>query len=421
MGKHKKHPSEHCQQKIRQLQHKNEFAKRLKAFATAYMGKEAAALLTHERLEDIYAIRMHTIKMVVADGSVIEPGDRKYVEAFMLNRIKDLKIAAPDGSEVPFSEYLTVGLSLSFYITRTTHHSQTENDPFFKAFAGYKDLFYSGEEACKRLYYLANDICYFINEIGVEHFWIDANLKFKMSDDKTILPYLELHREVPEKHTFIIDNESRHGFRVGWSRPISGVEYIKLKPSELGMNGNSPDTPMDIYIQAHALQRLEERLDCLPKELVHFCMILSLIQPRFTHDGHGKFLFEYWFDKYKPGYLLANIVDGCILIRTFLFLTNSGTPEGQKLEKMTGLGKLDKKYLAIDKLSTFMATDIRPNEAVMKLLHESGCESLVDLIEDVTDIIQNKNFNHHTGAMLSRYLELNKVAEKELLEKLAEM
>ena len=51
-----------------------------------------------------------------------------------------------------------------------------------------------------------------------------------------------------------------------------------------------------------------------------------------------------------------DIIEGKIVIRTFLFVTNNGTPEGKKLAQITGLQKLDKKYLALDKLSTFMTS-----------------------------------------------------------------
>jgi hypothetical protein len=83
---------------------------------------------------------------------------------------------------------------------------------------------------------------------------------------------------------------------------------------------------------------------------------------------------------------------------------------------MTGLGKLDKKYLAIDKLSAFMSSDIRSNESVMQLLRKSGCECLLDLHQNLKKHITNKNKSQATGSLMSRYLELNVAREWELPE-----
>ena len=90
--------------------------------------------------------------------------------------------------------------------------------------------------------------------------------------------------------------------------------------------------------------------------------------------------------EHKIGYFVANIVDGCVFIRTFLFITNTGTPEGKRLEKLTGLKKLDKKYLAIDRMSTFMNSDLAENPEIQKLLANSNCQSVIDLYYVQKDI-----------------------------------
>jgi len=82
--------------------------------------------------------------------------------------------------------------------------------------------------------------------------------------------------------------------------------------------------------------------------------------------------------EYKVGYLLTTLNEGKLVIRSFLFLTNDGTPEGRKLRALTGLAKRDKKYLEIDKLSTFTAYRIHEDEELSALFHEAGCGSLLD-------------------------------------------
>jgi hypothetical protein len=71
-----------------------------------------------------------------------------------------------------------------------------------------------------------------------------------------------------------------------------------------------------------------------------------------------------------------------LVIRTFLFITNNGTPEGKKLHELVGLQKQDKKYLALDKVSTFINHDLRTNETMRRLFIEAGCGDLLELTED---------------------------------------
>jgi len=106
----------------------------------------------------------------------------------------------------------------------------------------------------------------------------------------------------------------------------------------------------------------------------------------------------------KVGYLLAEYIDDAVLIHTFLFITNNGTPEGQKLTELTGLGKLDKKYLAIDKLSSFVKSDIGKNEKLKSIFEKAGCSSLLD-IEETVEKISTKHADSSITELLLRYLK----------------
>lgn len=127
----------------------------------------------------------------------------------------------------------------------------------------------------------------------------------------------------------------------------------------------------------------------------------SLLNPKIAYDNNHNLLVEYRFFGTKAGYFRADIVNGIILLRTFLFVTNNGTPEGQLLEKNTGLQKLDKKYLTIDKLSTFMNSDLDKNEEVQKIFKNSGCQCLVDLFNTMKPLLTKKENGFNFDMMLS--------------------
>jgi hypothetical protein len=75
-----------------------------------------------------------------------------------------------------------------------------------------------------------------------------------------------------------------------------------------------------------------------------------------------------------------------VLIRTFLFITNTGTPEGDKLAALTKLQKEDRKYLAIDNLPSLLGSDILENEVISKLFRQAGCQSILDLCKDTQEV-----------------------------------
>jgi hypothetical protein len=114
-------------------------------------------------------------------------------------------------------------------------------------------------------------------------------------------------------------------------------------------------------------------------------------------------------DNVVIGYFKADITQGKILIRTFLFLTNEGTPEARRLKENTGLNKVDVKYLNIDKIKAFIESDIVKNERIKNIFIEAGCGGLFDLKLDDSEA--------YNGALklaeeMSKYMETESENEK---------
>ena len=111
--------------------------------------------------------------------------------------------------------------------------------------------------------------------------------------------------------------------------------------------------------------------------------------------GDGRYLIEYRIGESKIGYMVGEYIAGAILLKTFLFITNNGTPEGRKLYELYGLGKLDKKYLMLDKLSSYIRSDIGNNEKLRGLLEQTGCAGLLNIEEDVQILAEGRRENCH--------------------------
>lgn len=133
-----------------------------------------------------------------------------------------------------------------------------------------------------------------------------------------------------------------------------------------------------IYIQTHALNRVRERVDCHQYYDNDDFLIKSIKGKNIKMDNKG----TYWIKYCCPapvGYLVANLIDGKIIIRTFLLFTQNGTEEGRKLSELSGLLRSDKDYLKFDRMTSFIGDGILKNEKIWELFEKAGCSGILEV------------------------------------------
>jgi hypothetical protein len=132
-------------------------------------------------------------------------------------------------------------------------------------------------------------------------------------------------------------------------------------------------------------------------------IFFSLFDPDIIYEN-GRMLLAYDFESQsRVGYFVADVVEGKLLLRTFLFITNEGTPEARKLAEISGLCKLDVKYWKIDKLSTFLKSDIVLKPEIKKIFMDAGCGGLFNLSLEGPDIYSGKL---HVADQMMKYLAI---------------
>lgn len=68
-----------------------------------------------------------------------------------------------------------------------------------------------------------------------------------------------------------------------------------------------------------------------------------------------------------------------MVVRTFLFLTMDGTPEGDALQRTLRLARDDKGYLGLDDFRMFLSTDLTLDDRLAEILAGRGCGGLFEL------------------------------------------
>jgi len=183
--------------------------------------------------------------------------------------------------------------------------------------------------------------------------------------------------------------------------PEEGLRLVMLMPKTLGFIQQETTEAYPLMVQQHVFNRFEERTG-LPAGLVHALLVQMVRGEQFECiPRKDKVLWACRIGSNKVGYFLVSIFRECLVVRTFLLLTNTGTPEGNKLAQLTKLRMLDSKFLGIDRLSTFVEYDIGGNPELRALFNKAGCGSLLRYANEIQPLV---NEPLKSAAYLHQYL-----------------
>lgn len=408
MSQSRKKATTFQKQKIAKAQHRNEFKRKLKFVINAINGNDVFSIISDKILDELYNTRVHSFKIVVPSEfsvpSEIITDFRQLISGWAK---KENMTVIPGKLELTVEEFYTVVLTIKINLHRLLNDKLQPHQLHKEKFNKFNEITEKGlKESYEAIYRTLLTLGFYHTDIGKTLYWLNHEIvptpDLRSGVDNLII----INSCKSESANVVIEEKQRPVLRLGYTFPDFGIEYITIKPSDLKVDNSSGDEPLDVYIQSHALQRLSERVDCYLTGTVHYNLFLSLKDPKVFYFNNT-LLIEYRYFDMKAGYLTIEIIDDKVIIRTFLFVTNNGTPEGQMLEKITGLKKLDKKYLALDKLSTFMSSDIGKNEKTKEIFISAGCQCLLDLYEKCHQIATNSSKQFDTNLLL-RYIDYDR-------------
>jgi hypothetical protein len=384
-----------------QIKHKKDYLLRMKMVCDKLVGPGWFEVIPAADIDLIYEKRYSSLTIKLAPGVVI---DSARFEAYKKSLSSLLEEPAFDIVEchIPLKTMLSEGLTLIHFISTISGNRFPGSDKLVAAFNSFL-LTTNG-------YY-----GYLIDQLASLLFLMDlrsgnykegflhadrtqTNLRKIGTTPNTI--FVHLLKPIVDK--VIIEGSKREIIAVNRFVPRGISLQVKFRPSAIGLQSDT-DEALPLYIQRHALQRLDERLG-LRAENVHAHLFFSLYdQPVKYVLVDGRTLIEFNMYEYKVGYLVTTMEDDKLVILSFLFLTNDGTPEGRKLRAITGLAKRDKKYLEIDKLSTFTAYRIHEDKELSELFRQAGCGSLLEA--EALQAIAAEYMPERSKAILHKYLD----------------
>ncbi|EDM38103.1 hypothetical protein PBAL39_00772 [Pedobacter sp. BAL39] len=329
-------------------------------------------------LEKLYEVRYPVLKAKSAPGANIPKPKIIQFNKLLLKLIEEVELELPNGNKIPLSWYLSEGMTLSACIGEF----DISNGPRFEeikeafSFCSYDSEFHRYLQQI--LGELTTDACGFLSDYEDHIYNADVSMTpyfAKFNPDNDIIIYA--HK--PEVEDIEVTNGKRKVIRMGWLTPDFEWEHFAVKSSLLGFERKGLDIPLELYFTTHTLKRLQERINIVPG-IMHRILLLIFMQPQIPHHWKRNYsLVEYRVSDQKVGYLVVKLHGTKLVVHTFLFLTNNDTPEGEKLGRLLGIVKEDKKYMEIDTLPDFNSYHFEKNEKLNQLFKDAGCGPLLKL------------------------------------------
>lgn len=345
-------------------------------------------MIPRRDLDKLFKTRILPFKIVGAPNENIPDAILKKMRILLPLFTKSDKISVTKGgAEVPLGELVTTGFGLQFYLERLKGGDYENAQKVKDALEPFSSFVDGMRMASDKFDLYKNVLGFETSDLDSCTYWVEYSPGSRGAGRWGVENLLLVHSHVPEQISVTFDNVTRPAVRV--CVPFAthhGIMHVSVGAETLGLEPGGHKSRLDVYVQRHALRRLRERLDCLDTSTIQVQMAASLMEPVVLRQKDGSFLIEYRICGAKAGYLLSDIKDGVLVVRTFLFVTNSGTPEGKKLQEISGVGRLDREFMAIDKLSTFIRADIRNDKGLEALFAEAGCGCLFELHDKVKDM-----------------------------------
>jgi hypothetical protein len=115
-----------------------------------------------------------------------------------------------------------------------------------------------------------------------------------------------------------------------------------------------------------------ERLGISPLGYMFDCLGRSLSKPILSGNSGPSYLLEFNYYSNKLGYLLISNEGDFAVVRSFKFITMTGTPEFYNLKKALKGSREDFEYLGLDTLETLLNSDISKDTKLREIFESCG-------------------------------------------------
>lgn len=214
-----------------------------------------------------------------------------------------------------------------------------------------------------------------LNDVRKHYYSLDmmrSDGKGKLS--MTLRPVISLYWA--RRESMMIYRAFRSVYKLASPHYFSGIKWLKIPKEKLEHHYKGIKTDLKVYIQTHALNRLKERLDVFDQMTLNDILSSNLRNISAFEYYKGNLLLPIQLYQIKVGYLVCDVIDDKLVVRTFRFITHNNTPEGDRLLECYIQSKSNITCCHLDKLSLLFDVE---DEVSIKLYNEAGLADLFHL------------------------------------------
>ncbi|MCV9385071.1 hypothetical protein [Reichenbachiella ulvae] len=381
-NKRKKSSKKHLGHKAMVKRHIKEryaqFCKKVDAVLEDIEAEELRADMSKEDLRLMYILRFQSPRVESAEEFQFHPKTIKDFQK-VINKYMEDNTFSLEGSDqiLTFHDYFNVIKSLNCWVHSMEKEEYPSISVYIKEIKPIDDYCNLSNNAERHFFVFLQMLSKEITPNPFkELYFFTAQYEEQTHPRRSYGYKVYIHGATPTIKTVKLDSHNR-SVCMYLANGNGSAAVPKLKASDIDPNSLIRNLELPVYYQKHVMGRLYERVDCFDRNLMRCCMDQSLLSPKLTPISSTRALLTYSFYGFKLGYFVVEVIDGIALLRTFLFLTNDDTPEGDLLKRNLGISKLDKKYTGLDRLSTFLHSDIKEDKQLHDLLKASNCDHLL--------------------------------------------
>jgi len=329
----------------------------------------------------MFAIIMEKPRVRVKAGHKVPKAHVKFVHQLILEHINSQAIECED-IILPYMDFFTYGVI--FWLQINALHkkldtlSEKQQEVVTQIMASFNEEAVFPREIGSIVFYLRL-IALHISKITFRRYGLHWEFE-SIQGGVNMGIVITANAHDAEKIYFEHKNKRRLAYRLGEGECGDPESWTTI-PFKLIYPEINSDKNLNIYIQSHAFNRMQERLDNLEAPDRNMVLMTSLIMQQEVKQTPDKnrLITCRGFGGTLVGYFPFIIQDDNLFILTFLPLASPQTPEGKFFTNKLNLNVKDMDYLGMDKLSFYTSIDFEQIPVLKDALIESEIWQLTEM------------------------------------------
>lgn len=373
---------------------------------------DALSILSQQEIKEIYILRMHYTQPKIKTGHKISREKMRFFKHFCQLFYNMEESVLIEGKN-PVSVMSLIAVER--FIVWHSHVPEPRATEIKNALHVLFEHFAKISQPLTDLYVNYNRLLAVSNPFTKTMYTLTTAFEYRKYGVRGFYHTISISSVAPRVSKVEINGNKRIIYQIASQSVNDQTEWASIPAAKLSNLYEGDKEELPVYIQSHALVRYISRISPLD-ETIGQCYIAISIRNEEPFIYRRNVLFPICYQSFKLGYFIAKPVDDMLVISTFLFVTQHGTPEGDKLEKLSGLSKEEITYWNIAKLGVFASKTVNPEEGIFTLFKECDLDYLFDAAKCIKG---NENHSYNWDAF-SEYMKKGKEELKDDLRMISD-